>query len=89
MQLKTPAPRAWARRLGVAAVATLTLGAGVADSLYGFRVYPVRTLVEIMRGHRWMRRFDFDPEASVRLCWRGLIPTALKRDSLIEDSPEG
>lgn len=30
MQLKTPAPRAWARRLGVAAVATLTLGAGVA-----------------------------------------------------------
>lgn len=30
MQLKTPMPRAWARRIGVAAVATLTLGAGFA-----------------------------------------------------------
>lgn len=30
MQLKTPAPRAWARRLGLASVATLTLGAGFA-----------------------------------------------------------
>ena len=25
-----------------------------------------------MRRGRWMRRFDFDPEAAVRLCWEGL-----------------
>ena len=51
-----------------------TLGAGVADSLYGFRVYPVAALAAVMRGQRWMRRFDFDTEAVVRLAWRGVKP---------------
>ncbi len=51
-----------------------TLGAGVADSLYGFRVYPVAPLVAVMRGQPWMRRFDFDTEAVVRLAWRGVKP---------------
>jgi hypothetical protein len=27
-----------------------------------------------MRGQIWMRRFDFDPEAVVRLCWAGVRP---------------
>jgi hypothetical protein len=27
-----------------------------------------------MRGQRWMRRFDFDTEAVVRLAWRGVRP---------------
>jgi hypothetical protein len=51
-----------------------TLGAGIDDSLYGFRVYPIAPLVAIMRGRRWMRRFDFDTEAVVRLAWRGVTP---------------
>lgn len=51
-----------------------TLGAGVADSLYGFRVYPIPALVDVMAGQRWMRRFDFDTEAVVRLTWRGIRP---------------
>ena len=51
-----------------------TLGAGIDDSLYGFRVYPVARLVDVMRGQRWMRRFDFDTEAVVRLAWRGVRP---------------
>ena len=51
-----------------------TLWAGVGDSLYGFRVYPVAPLRALMHGERWMRRFDFDPEAAVRLCWRGVKP---------------
>ena len=51
----------------------LALGTeGIGDSLFGFRVYPVRGLAEIMQAHRWMRRFDFDVEAVVRLCWRGV-----------------
>jgi glycosyltransferase involved in cell wall biosynthesis len=54
-----------------------TLGAGIDDSLYGFRVYPVGPLVEVMRGQRWMRRFDFDTEAVVRLAWRGVRPLNL------------
>ncbi len=51
-----------------------TLWAGIGDSLYGFRVYPIEPLRRIMRGQRWMRRFDFDPEAVVRLCWCGVRP---------------
>ena len=51
-----------------------TLGAGIADSLYGFRVYPVHVLTAVMRGQPWMRRFDFDTEAVVRLAWRGVKP---------------
>lgn len=54
-----------------------TLGAGVADSLYGFRVYPVAALVRVMQGQTWMRRFDFDTEAVVRLAWRGVKPVNL------------
>jgi glycosyltransferase involved in cell wall biosynthesis len=48
-----------------------TLWAGIHDSLFGFRVYPAASLVAIMRRHRWMRRFDFDVEAVVRLSWSG------------------
>lgn len=51
-----------------------TLWMGIGDSLYGFRVYPLQPLIRIMRGNRWMRRFDFDPEAVVRLCWAGVRP---------------
>jgi glycosyltransferase involved in cell wall biosynthesis len=51
-----------------------TLGAGVADSLYGFRVYPVAPLIAVMQRQPWMRRFDFDTEAVVRLAWRGVKP---------------
>ncbi len=51
-----------------------TLWMGVGDSLYGFRVYPIAPLMRIMRGQRFMRRFDFDPEAVVRLCWADVTP---------------
>ncbi len=49
-----------------------TLWNGIGDSLYGFRVYPIAPLVRIMQRQRWMRRFDFDPEAVVRLSWSGV-----------------
>ncbi len=54
-----------------------TLWMGIGDSLYGFRVYPIAPLLKIMRGNRFMRRFDFDPEAVVRLCWAGVRPVNL------------
>ena len=49
-----------------------TLGAGIGDSLFGFRVYPIAPLARVMRSQRFMRRFDFDPEAAVRLAWAGV-----------------
>jgi len=54
-----------------------TLWMGVGDSLYGFRVYPIAPLAKIMRNNAFMRRFDFDPEAVVRLCWAGVRPINL------------
>ena len=49
-----------------------TLWSGIADTLFGFRVYPIAPLLEVMQRTRWMRRFDFDAEAVVRLSWRGV-----------------
>jgi glycosyltransferase involved in cell wall biosynthesis len=54
-----------------------TLWAGIGDSLFGFRVYPIEPLRRVMVGQRWMRRFDFDPEAVVRMCWLGVKPINL------------
>src|ERR1700722_9270403 len=54
-----------------------TLWVGVHDSLFGFRVYPIAPLVRVMRLQPWMRRFDFDVEAVVRLCWHGVPPINL------------
>ncbi|MDR5816822.1 MULTISPECIES: glycosyltransferase family 2 protein [unclassified Caballeronia] len=54
-----------------------TLWMGIGDSLYGFRVYPIAPLAAVMRSQPFMRRFDFDPEAVVRLCWRGVRPINL------------
>ena len=51
-----------------------TLWHGIGDALCGFRVYPAAPLRDIMERRYWMRRFDFDPEAATRLCWRGLNP---------------
>ncbi|HWQ40120.1 MAG TPA: glycosyltransferase family 2 protein [Burkholderiales bacterium] len=48
-----------------------TLWAGIHDSLFGFRVYPALALLRVMESTRWMRRFDFDAEAVVRLAWAG------------------
>jgi glycosyltransferase involved in cell wall biosynthesis len=49
-----------------------TVGVGIGDSLFGLRVYPIADLAAVMHRQPWMRRFDFDPEAAVRLLWRGL-----------------
>ena len=49
-----------------------TLWWGIQDSLFGFRVYPIGPLARLMRRSRWMRRFDFDVEAVVRLSWAGV-----------------
>jgi hypothetical protein len=54
-----------------------TLWSGIHDSLFGFRVYPIEPLIQVMRATPWMRRFDFDVEAVVRLCWRGIEPLNL------------
>ncbi|MFY9329506.1 MAG: glycosyltransferase family 2 protein [Georgfuchsia sp.] len=66
-----------------------TLWMGIGDSLYGFRVYPIAPLITVMRSGKWMRRFDFDPEAVVRLCWHGIKPVNLEAPVRYFSSDEG
>ena len=72
-----PAVRLHGRKLSNGLANLQTLWRGIGDALCGFRVYPVAPLRDIMERSRWMRHFDFDPEAAVRLCWRGLEPINL------------
>jgi glycosyltransferase involved in cell wall biosynthesis len=67
-----PSVRVKGRRISNFWVNVETAGAGIEDSLFGFRVYPARPLARIMRSHLWMRRFDFDVEIVVRLSWSGV-----------------
>jgi glycosyltransferase involved in cell wall biosynthesis len=69
-----PALRVQGRKLSNFWVNVETLWAGIHDSLFGFRIYPIEPLLRVTRYQLWMRRFDFDAEAAVRLCWRGLSP---------------
>lgn len=66
----------WARRQGRRISNALALwqtgGRQIADALFGFRVYPIVPLLAVMNETRRMRGYDFDPEAAVRLTWRGV-----------------
>jgi glycosyltransferase involved in cell wall biosynthesis len=72
-----PALRVRGRKISNWLANVETLYAGIRDVLFGFRVYPIAPLVEVMRNTPWMRRFDFDAEAVVRLSWRGVRSTNL------------
>jgi hypothetical protein len=73
-----PALRVKGRRISNWWANMETVGLGIEDSLYGFRVYPIADLIAVMGRQPWMRRFDFDPEAAVRLVWRGVKPVNLR-----------
>jgi hypothetical protein len=76
------------RRLSNASAALVTQRT-VGDTLFGFRVYPIRPLLSVMQASRGMRRFDFDPEAVVRLVWNGVplvhLPARVRYLSRTED----
>ncbi len=71
---EAPLVRLKGRRLSTGLVRCECLGGGIDDPLFGFRVYPVAPLVRMLRRTRFARRYDFDPEAAVRLFWAG-VPT--------------
>lgn len=59
-----------------------TLSFRIADSMCGFRVYPLDVVVPLLRRTRIGRRMDFDVEVLVRLDWAGLricnLPTQVR-----------
>jgi len=69
-----PSERLHGRKLSVGLVRLELLGRGVADPLFGFRVYPLGPLLDVLGPRRGGRRYDFDTEAAVRLCWAGVPP---------------
>jgi len=69
-----PAERLHGRKLSVGLVHFELLGAGIADPLFGFRVYPLAPLLAVLGPRRGGRRYDFDTEAAVRLGWAGVPP---------------
>ncbi len=79
---EAPPLRVQGRRISNAWSNIETLGWGIGDSLFGMRVYPVQTLLRAFRGTFFARRFDFDTEIAVRICWRGVpavnVPTPVR-----------
>jgi hypothetical protein len=66
-----------------------TVWGGIGDSLFGFRVYPIRESLEILDSIRTARRFDFDTELVVRLYWRGVRPVNLRVPVIYPDIAAG
>jgi len=56
-----------------------TLSLSIRDSMCGYRVYPLQSVIDVLDSAALGRRMDFDPEILVRLCWQGLpicsVPT--------------
>jgi len=71
---EAPSERVKGRRVGNAFAHFETLWSGVEDSLFGFRLYPLAPAVRVMESIQTARRFDFDTELAVRLCWAGVRP---------------
>jgi glycosyltransferase involved in cell wall biosynthesis len=84
-----PRIRVRGRKISNWAANVETLYAGIEDSLYGFRVYPVEPLLKVMKQTRWMRRFDFDAEAVVRLSWQGVAVINARAPVRYYSSAEG
>jgi glycosyltransferase involved in cell wall biosynthesis len=66
-----PRLRVWGRKISNT-LARLEADQKIGDALFGFRVYPLHDLLNIMTTTPHMRGFDFDPEAVIRLAWRGM-----------------
>ncbi|MEK8090769.1 glycosyltransferase family 2 protein [Thermithiobacillus plumbiphilus] len=68
---EAPALRVAGRRLSNGMARLQTAGALQGDVLFGFRVYPAAALARAFTESPGMLGFDFDPEAVVRLVWKG------------------
>jgi glycosyltransferase involved in cell wall biosynthesis len=67
-----PKLRFYARYLTHVWVWINCLSLAVRDSLCGFRVYPLQSVVAVINSTQLGQRMDFDPEVMVRLLWHGV-----------------
>ncbi|MGJ8654543.1 MAG: glycosyltransferase family 2 protein [Opitutaceae bacterium] len=74
---EVPKARLYGRRLTIFWTELETLYAGLGDTLFGMRVYPLAPLCKVMHATGFARGYDFDPEVAVRLVWEGVRPVQL------------
>jgi glycosyltransferase involved in cell wall biosynthesis len=67
-----PSERVSGRRIGNFFACLETTWLGAADSLFGFRLYPLKPALKILESTSTGRRFDFDTVLAVRLLWAGV-----------------
>lgn len=67
-----PRSRRYARHISNVWVWIETLSFAIPDSLCGFRLYPVATVLALAESVRLGLRMDFDPEVLVRLSWKAV-----------------
>lgn len=71
---EAPPVRIWGHRFANWWTNLETLWGGIGDSLFGFRIYPVRQSLDILRSIKDGRGFDVDTQLAVRLYWQGVPP---------------
>lgn len=69
---EVPLSRLYGRKLSNGLARLETLGRGIDDALFGFRVYPAAALRDAIESTKYARGFDFDPEVAVRMFWAGV-----------------
>ena len=69
-----PRSRVMGRKISIFWTAVVTLSTGFKDALCGFRVYPVKETLRLMKTPLFDKRMGFDPEILVRLYWAGVPP---------------
>ncbi|MFA7344435.1 MAG: glycosyltransferase family 2 protein [Terrimicrobiaceae bacterium] len=67
-----PTERVKGRRVGNFFACLETFWLGARDSLFGFRLYPLKPALAVLGSTTSGRRFDFDTVLAVRLLWAGV-----------------
>lgn len=67
-----PLERVYARRIANWFANLSARHTFIADSLFGFRVYPIGHAIECLQETTCGRAFDFETQIAVRLAWRGV-----------------
>jgi len=50
-----------------------TISKSIKDPLFGFRIYPLLSTIQVLDSNRTGNKMDFDPEIAVRLYWGNVI----------------
>lgn len=84
-----PRIRVWGHRLANFFSTLETCGAGLGDSLFGFRIYPVFPSLSVFRKIRGIHGFDVETQLAVRLAWKGIPAITLDTPVYYRTKAEG